>query len=486
MHKNNLGWKIENSYSKLPEFFYSKVKPNLASSPKLVTINEPLVKSLGLNIEGLKSEEGISILAGNKPLKGDTFLAMAYAGHQFGHFTMLGDGRAMLIGEQITPGGERFDIQLKGSGRTPYSRRGDGRATLSSMLREYIISEGMYGLNIPTSRSLSVVTTGDKIVRENREKGAILTRVAKSHIRVGTFEYAANFGTETDIKTLADYSIDRHFPYIKTNENPYLSLLKEVIKVQAGLISKWQLVGFIHGVMNTDNMAISGETIDYGPCAFMDTYDSQTVFSSIDRFGRYAYKNQPSIGKWNLTRFAETLLSLIDSDMDKSVKLAKETINEFDDLYYKNYIKGMRNKLGIFNEEVEDKKLIEELFHVMERHNADYTNTFIDLTFDRFEENDMFKSKEFKSWKDKWDDRLNRQEEGEDVSRELMKKSNPSLIPRNYLVEEALDAADNEDFTKFYNLLEALSNPYDHLNLDEKYTKTPIPSSIPYVTYCGT
>ncbi|MGO1468938.1 MAG: protein adenylyltransferase SelO [Tissierella sp.] len=452
MHKNNLGWKIENSYSKLPEFFYSKVKPNLASSPKLVTINEPLVKSLGLNIEGLKSEEGISILAGNKPLKGDTFLAMAYAGHQFGHFTMLGDGRA----------------------------------TLSSMLREYIISEGMYGLNIPTSRSLSVVTTGDKIVRENREKGAILTRVAKSHIRVGTFEYAANFGTETDIKTLADYSIDRHFPYIKTNENPYLSLLKEVIKVQAGLISKWQLVGFIHGVMNTDNMAISGETIDYGPCAFMDTYDSQTVFSSIDRFGRYSYKNQPSIGKWNLTRFAETLLSLIDSDMDKSVKLAKETINEFDDLYYKNYIKGMRNKLGIFNEEVEDKKLIEELFHVMERHNADYTNTFIDLTFDRFEENDMFKSKEFKSWKDKWDDRLNRQEEGKDVSRELMKKSNPSLIPRNYLVEEALDAADKGDLTHFNNLLDALSDPYDHLNIDDKYTKTPKPSSIPYVTYCGT
>ena len=319
MYKDIKGWNLESTYSDLPKIFYSKIKPNFVSSPELVILNKTLAKLLGLNIEELESSEGINILAGNKTLIDDSFLSMAYAGHQFGNFTMLGDGRATLIGEQITPEGERIDIQLKGSGRTPYSRGGDGRGTLSSMLREYIVSEAMYNLNIPTTRSLAIVKTGDDIIRERRLPGAILTRVGKSHIRVGTFEYAAKFGSELDIKALADYAIERHFPYIHLDGNPYLSLLKEVIKVQAELISKWQLVGFVHGVMNTDNMTISGETIDYGPCAFMDTYNPEIVFSSIDRYGRYSYKNQPSIGKWNLTRFAETLLSLIDSSIAKVI-----------------------------------------------------------------------------------------------------------------------------------------------------------------------
>jgi uncharacterized protein YdiU (UPF0061 family) len=483
----DLGFNLDYSYSKLPSVFYTEIEPNPVTSPKLIIINNSLGESLGLNMDSLRSEDGIDILAGNKVVEGDTLLAQAYAGHQFGHFTMLGDGRGLLIGEQITPKGERFDIQLKGSGRTPYSRGGDGRAGLGPMLREYIISEAIYYLGIPTTRSLAVVETGDKIIRETKLPGAILTRVAKSHIRVGTFEYASQWGTVDDLKILADYTIKRHFSYVEEDGNPYLSLLKEVIRVQAELISKWQLVGFIHGVMNTDNMSISGETIDYGPCAFMNNYDPSTVFSSIDRHGRYAYGNQPDIGGWNLARFAETLLPLIHRDKEGAISLAQDALNEYIPLYYHNWTMGMRSKLGIFNEEVEDETLIEELLELMKNHKADYTNAFIALTTDKLEGEDLFKSEEFKKWYSTWELRLNNQAESRESSKELMKKSNPSVIPRNHQVERALDSAVKKgDYTVIEDLLKALSNPYNYSNLNEKYMSPPEPSFTPYETFCGT
>ena len=487
MNPIDLGFNLDYSYSKLPSVFYTEIEPNPVTSPKLIIINNSLGESLGLNMDSLRSEDGIDILAGNKVVEGDTLLAQAYAGHQFGHFTMLGDGRGLLIGEQITPKGERFDIQLKGSGRTPYSRGGDGRAGLGPMLREYIISEAIYYLGIPTTRSLAVVETGDKIIRETKLPGAILTRVAKSHIRVGTFEYASQWGTVDDLKILADYTIKRHFSYVEEDGNPYLSLLKEVIRVQAELISKWQLVGFIHGVMNTDNMSISGETIDYGPCAFMNNYDPSTVFSSIDRHGRYAYGNQPDIGGWNLARFAETLLPLIHRDKEGAISLAQDVLNEYIPLYYHNWTMGMRSKLGIFNEEVEDETLIEELLELMKNHKADYTNAFIALTTDKLEGEDLFKSEEFKKWYSKWELRLNNQAESRESSKELMKRSNPSVIPRNHQVERALDSAVKKgDYTVIEDLLKALSNPYNYSNLNEKYMSPPEPSFTPYKTFCGT
>lgn len=304
-----------------------------------------------MNKDLLKSDQGIEILAGNSAPSGSTPLAQAYAGHQFGHFNMLGDGRALLYGEQITPDGERFDIQLKGSGKTPYSRGGDGRAGLGPMLREYIISEAMHGLGIPTTRSLSVVTTGESIIRETLQQGAVMTRIATSHIRVGTFQFAATYGTYEDLQALADYTINRHYPALEEKENKYLLFLEEVTKRQASLIAKWQLVGFIHGVMNTDNMSISGETIDYGPCAFMDTYDMNTVFSSIDTQGRYAYGNQPGIGAWNLARLAESLLPLIHEDQEEAIRLAQEVLTAYPEYFQTNYLKGMRAKLGLFHEE---------------------------------------------------------------------------------------------------------------------------------------
>lgn len=487
MKKIESGWNLDNSYLKLPEKFYSKIKLNPVSLPKLIIFNDSLGTDLGLNIEDLKSGKGINILGGNQMPDGAIPLAQAYGGHQFGHFNMLGDGRAMLIGEQITPQGERFDIQLKGSGRTPYSRGGDGRSALGPMLREYIISEAMNSLGIPTTRALAVVETGDRIVRETLLPGAILTRIASSHIRVGTFQYGLKWGSSEDIKELADYTINRHFPYIKSDKNPYLSLLKEVIKGQAKLIAKWQLVGFVHGVMNTDNMAISGEGIDYGPCAFMDIYNPGTVFSSIDIGGRYAYGNQPGIGEWNLIRFAETLLPLIHEDEEESIKLVEVTMQDFAKLYYKNWLKGMRSKLGIFNKEEGDRVLIEELLSLMEKYKADYTNTFIELTFNKVEGTDLFNSDEFRDWYEKWIIILKKQGKSEKDIEELMKASNPAVIPRNHIVERVLqDAIKKEDYGGFYELLNILSDPYNHSKNYKGYGKIPILTGIPYRTFCGT
>jgi len=481
------GWNLDNSYACLPKSFFSSLSPTPVSSPKLIILNYPLATSLGLNVQGLQSEDGVAVLAGNRIPEGASPLAQAYAGHQFGYFAMLGDGRALLIGEQITPLGERFDIQLKGSGRTPYSRGGDGRAALGPMLREYIISEAMNALGIATTRSLAVVTTGESVIRETVQPGAILTRVAASHLRVGTFQYVSKWGANGDLRVLADYTLKRHFPDVAADEGRYLSLLQEVIKCQAALIAKWQLVGFIHGVMNTDNMALSGETIDYGPCAFMDTYDPATVFSSIDIQGRYAYGNQPPIAGWNLARFAETLLPLLHADQAQAIKLAQDALSDFTESYHRNWLAGMRAKLGMFNEEEQDESLIDGLLSMMQTYRADYTNTFRALTFDTPEDTVLSASREFAQWNELWKARLGRQQEPKASSQQLMKGSNPAIIPRNYRVEAALEAAVKQgDYSVMERLLDVLSSPYAHSDEQAEYSVLPEPSAHPYQTFCGT
>ncbi|MGB3102746.1 MAG: YdiU family protein, partial [Psychrobacillus psychrotolerans] len=481
------GWNLENTYTELPELLHTAINVNPVSNPKLVILNDAVATSLGLNSKELESTLGVEVLAGNKVIEGGIPLAQAYAGHQFGNFTMLGDGRALLLGEQITPSGELVDVQLKGSGRTPYSRGGDGRAGLGPMLREYIISESMHALGIPTTRSLSVVTTGESIMRETVQPGAVMTRIAASHLRVGTFQFAAKWGTFEDLKALADYAIERHYPILLANENRYLAFLKEVIERQAALIAKWQLVGFIHGVMNTDNMTISGETIDYGPCAFMDIYNPKTVFSSIDRQGRYAYENQPNIAAWNLARLAESLLPLIHEDPDEAVQQAQEAMAAYPVTYENYWLTGMGNKLGIFNIEKEDISLIENLLELMEKYEVDYTNTFRLLTLDKVEETELFGKNGFEQWYEKWKTRLENQQVSEEFIKQLMQKSNPVVIPRNHRVEEALDAAvNNEDYSVLNNLLSVISHPYDYKADYMDYTTLPPDTSGPYKTFCGT
>jgi len=479
------GWNFDNSYSRLPDAFFTSTNPTPVKDPNIVILNEPLAKSLGLNVEALQSEA--PVFGGNEIPEGASPLAQAYAGHQFGNFTMLGDGRAILLGEHLTPTGNRVDIQLKGSGRTQYSRAGDGRAALGPMLREYIISEAMHALNIPTTRSLAVVTTGEGTIRETILPGAILTRVAASHIRVGTFQYAAAARPVQELKELADYTIKRHYPAIDDQtQNRYQQFLQEVVKRQANLIAKWQLVGFIHGVMNTDNMTISGETIDYGPCAFMDTFNPETVFSSIDTQGRYAYKNQPRIAVWNLARFAESLLPLLHEDEDQAVQIAQDTISKFNDYYNANWIKGMRAKLGLFTEEPQDEALIYKLLQLMEENQADYTNTFRSLTLGELKDSPLFGKPEFAEWMNEWQVRLNQQPQSKEEVAELMRANNPAVIPRNHRVEEALDAAVEGDYNVMHRLLDVLSKPFDYTKDHAEYCSLPEPSNRPYRTFCGT
>ncbi|MGL6108383.1 protein adenylyltransferase SelO [Romboutsia sp.] len=477
---------LDNTYTSLPDEFYNKIELSPVKSPNLVILNESLADSLGIDANILKTQEGVEILSGNKKTKNGAYIAQAYAGHQFGHFTMLGDGRALLIGEIITPNRNRYDIQLKGSGQTPYSRRGDGRAALSPMLREYIISEAMYALGVPTTRSLAVVKTGEKVYREDVKQGAILTRIASSHIRFGTFEYARRLCSDVALKELADYTINRHFKNIIDNENKYINLLKEVIKLHANLVAKWQSIGFIHGVMNTDNMTISGETIDYGPCAFMDNYNADTVFSSIDHSGRYSYKNQPTMAHWNLCRFAETLLPLIDENTDLALEKAQEAIYSFTSLYNKNWIDMMKSKLGIFHHEDNDKSIIEDLLNIIQKYNEDYTNTFVALTLNKIDSSKMFNSNEFNNWYKIWQDRLKRQENSKKEVFTLMKKSNPAVIPRNHRVEEALEASEKGDFTIMEKLLYVLKNPYEYSTEQEIYSTLSKYNNSCYKTFCGT
>ena len=480
------GFNFDNSYINLPKEFYSHVNLKPVKSPKLVILNNNLASSLGLSLEFLKSPKGISILSGNTKADDGAYISQAYAGHQFGHFTMLGDGRALLIGEQITPSNQRFDIQLKGSGRTPFSRGGDGRAVLGPMLREYIISEAMHGLKIPTTRSLSVISTGEDVYREEIKQGAILTRVASSHIRFGTFEFASYFLDKDKLKQLADYTIKRHFPFISDEQNKYVSLLEEVIKLQASLVAKWQCVGFIHGVLNTDNMSICGETIDYGPCAFMDTYDPKTVFSSIDTEGRYSYQNQVAMVSWNLCRFAETLLPLINDNEDKAIDIAQNCLAKFTGLAISNIISEMCSKIGIFEPDSNDESLLNGLLDMMKKYKEDYTNTFLALTFEDFPQSGMFVTDEFSVWYKKYQDRIKSQGKSKEEVFNLMKNSNPAVIPRNHRVEEALAAAENGDFSVMNNLLKALANPFEHSDFQKEYSKPAPKSQCDYKTYCGT
>lgn len=479
-------FKLENTYVELPASFYFKKNPHYVPTPKLIVFNNLLAEELGFNNDFLTSEQGVEYLIGNKIVEGTTPIAQAYAGHQFGYFTMLGDGRAVLLGERNLQNGKRYDIQIKGSGLTPFSRGGDGRAALGPMLREYLISEAMHALRIPTTRSLAVLTTGEIVRRETPLDGARLVRIASSHIRVGTFEYAAKWGSLDELKALADYTIARHFKEALEKENPYLYFLEEVVKIQAQLIAKWQLVGFIHGVMNTDNMTISGETIDYGPCAFMDTYHLDTVFSSIDYKGRYAYGNQPSIGEWNLARFAETLVPLISEDTKEGLELAEEIVMKFDVYYQFYWLDGMRKKLGLFNEETDDQLLIESLLKMMQEQEADYTNTFKDLTIGKLTSEALFKTSEFIAWHQRWTERLDRQQQSVEEIKRLMQENNPVVIPRNYRVEEALENAVNGNMSTFNELVEVLSRPYDYKNVNEKYTNVPSDTNDCYQTYCGT
>lgn len=483
---NQINWNFNHSYTSLPEMFYAKETPAPAENPELVCFNSTLATNLGLQVDTLQSESGVDVLAGNKPPENGLHIAQAYAGHQFGHFTKLGDGRAILLGEHITPQGKRFDIQLKGAGHTIYSRGGDGLAALGPMLREYIMSEAMHALDIPTTRSLAVVKSADPIYREQILSRGILTRVAQSHLRVGTFQYAAASGERADLKALADYAIWRHYPHLTTATSPYLALLKEVTEQQAILIAKWQLVGFIHGVMNTDNMTISGETIDYGPCAFMNTFDPDTVFSSIDVQGRYKYGNQPAIANWNLTRFAETLLPLINNNQDTAMKQAKEIITSYQSRFYSYWLDGMRAKLGLFNRDKNDDTLCVDLLNAMKKYQADYTNTFLALTYNELTGMVLFKSEEFRAWYERWEIRLAEQNKSKAEVKELMLTSNPALIPRNHLVEAALaSAVRNDDYTELHELMDALADPFAHSSKQANYAKIAVPTD-PYQTFCGT
>ncbi len=482
--KNNSAFNFDNTYQLLPSVFYKKVSPAVVQNPRIFLFNDVLRKESGIQIN--KDEPVSQILSGNKLPDNSAPLAQAYAGHQFGHFTMLGDGRAILLGEHITPSGKRFDIQLKGSGQTPYSRNGDGKATLKSMLREYLISEAVHHLGIPGSRSLAVVKTDDPVYREDINKGAVLTRVMKSHIRIGTFEYAGYFATKKDLAALADYTINRHFPDLSGHENPALSLLDRVMRLQIELIVEWMRVGFIHGVMNTDNTSICGETFDYGPCAFMNSYNPETVFSSIDRFGRYSFGNQPKVLKWNISKLAEALLPLIHTDEDKAISLAIKIINQFDSIYSEKWYKMMFAKIGIEEPEEEDVALIDELMNIMLKNGADYTNTFTSLYLDNWLGGNTRVMEALQDWRKRWRERLGKSKKGVEYAKSLMKKTNPVLIPRNFHVEEAIDLADEGNLSKLHLLLNALRTPYDYkeeikdlLFTDKKFDNS-------YQTFCGT
>ena len=482
---SKIGWRFDNTYVHLPKIMLSKLTPVPVKSPKLVVLNDEYSKELGLNFSIINNDSIASLFAGNILPEGSEPIAQAYAGHQFGYFTMLGDGRAILIGEHLAKNNKRVDIQFKGSGITPYSRNADGRAALGPMLREYIISEAMHGLKIPTSRSLAVVETGEKVMRETLLPGAILTRVASSHIRVGTFQYTAMRNDTKILKELLTYTIKRHYPELKNNKNPALALLKVVIEKQIELVMNWMRVGFIHGVMNTDNMTISGETIDYGPCAFMDTYDPKTVFSSIDHHGRYAYGNQPDITNWNLLRFAETLIPLINKKEDKAVEIIKDTFNKFTKVYKESWLNMMRKKLGLFGEKNKDENLISQLLSWMSQNNADYTNTFCYLMKEDFVKDKSFQNSSFKKWYKEWRNRIKQNKKPDNLSLNLMRFTNPLVIPRNHKVEETLDAANKNDLTPLHNLLKVLKKPYERPKIKE-YQITPPTSGKMYKTFCGT
>ena len=485
--KNNVslsdsGWNLQSNYTQISDKLFSELKPDEVTNPRTVIVNDELAKKLGLNLKGISEKDLSNLFSGNQLPNGAKPFAQAYAGHQFGQFTILGDGRAHIVGEQVTPEGEIFDIQYKGSGRTPYSRGGDGKAALGPMLREYLISEAMYHLGIPTTRSLAVVETGEKVYREVPLKGSILTRVASSHIRIGTFQFLAAHKDYEGMQALLDFSIKRHFRNLKFTKNVTVEFIQAVMQKQIKLIVDWMRVGFIHGVMNTDNSTISGETIDYGPCAFMDSYDAKTVFSSIDTQGRYSFANQPSIIHWNLVRLAESLLPLIDKNEKKSIEIAQNTLNKFSALFKNEWLQMMRKKIGIEDPSEEDEELISNLVNWMQNKSPDFTNTFCNLMNYNHANDEVFGDNDFGTWKKNWQERVKNKE-----YLKTMINTNPVLIPRNYLVEEALNEAETKGkLNKFNDLNKAISSPYHIEKVNIKYLITPSKTNIPYKTFCGT
>ena len=463
-----MDWNFDYSYTELPNIYYSNVKPDIYEKPKLLLFNHDLANELDIDFNNNNDHEICDLLLGKK-IDNKQFFSQAYAGHQFGHFTILGDGRALLLGEHINKDNKRFDIQLKGSGQTPYSRNGDGKATLGPMIREYLISEAMHHLQIPTTRALAVIITGEKILREKFEPGAILVRVAKSHIRVGTFQFGSLLKNTSDFDNLITYTINRLFPEIENNSKKYIIFFKKICELQINLIIEWMRVGFIHGVMNTDNMSLSGETIDYGPCAFLDTYNPKTVFSSIDKMGRYSYENQSKICFWNLARLAETFLHLIDNNENKSISIIENILNEYKKMFEKKWLNMMSKKLSLDTNH-NNKEIINDFLNLMHIHKLDYTNTFINL------ENNNLDDKIFKKWLNVYQ------------NKQLLKydKANPVIIPRNHIIEKIINESSNNNNENLFEFAEILKNPYKKELIKTNYFNIPKNDERVYETFCGT
>lgn len=507
MPSANINFNFDNSFARRLEGFYAPVTGDEVPAPRIIALNRPLARQLNLEPDALDSEDGAAIFAGSVSPDGASPLAQVYAGHQFGGFApRLGDGRALLIGEVIDQSGQRRDIQLKGSGRTPFSRSGDGKAVLAPVLREYLMAEAMHALGIPTTRALAAVTTGERVMREGWQPGAVLTRVAASHIRVGTLQYFAARGENEKVRQLADYAISRHYPELTDDPAPYLKLIKAVGERQAMLLAKWMHVGFVHGVMNTDNMTLAGETIDYGPCAFIDNYDTGAVFSSIDYMGRYAYSNQPIAAQWNLARLAETLIPLIDpDDSDRAIELATAAVEQFMDSYDDRWLSGMRKKVGLVDVQSDDKNLVETLLETLQSEQVDFTLFFRELAkitaSDEAESDDVDVSDEsqrallalfddpgrIEDWLQRWRQRLSSQPQSKKQRRESMDGVNPLYIPRNYQVENALQSAVQEsDFAPFEKLHAVLATPFDEQPGMREFAAPPPPDFGHYRTFCGT
>tara|TARA_B100000575_G_scaffold6858_1_gene5094 strand:- start:5851 stop:7242 length:1392 start_codon:yes stop_codon:yes gene_type:complete len=461
-------WNFQDSYIDLPSIFFSKVKPDKIKNKKLVLFNHDLAKDIDLNFSNFDEKEICDILLGKKLSKNKEFFSQAYAGHQFGHFTILGDGRALLLGEHITNNNQRFDIQLKGSGKTPYSRNGDGKAALGPMIREYIVSEAMHYLGISSTRALAVIATDENIVREKIQPGAILIRVAKSHIRVGTFQFGSLVKKREKFENLISYTINRLFPELANKESKYINFFDKVCELQINLIIEWMRVGFVHGVMNTDNMSLSGETIDYGPCAYLDFYNPKTVFSSIDKMGRYRFENQPKIGLWNLARFAETFLYLIDSNESKAIRIVEEILNKYNDKFILNWNSMMSKKLNLDSNK-DNADIIKEFLNIMHIHKLDYTNTFNDL------ENNKLDKTIFKNWTYKYNK----------SKKKKYNNINPTIIPRNHILEKIIYDSNNENFNLLYEFDKVIKNPYKK-NINKIFTQTPSDNERVYETFCGT
>jgi uncharacterized protein YdiU (UPF0061 family) len=473
-----MGWNFDNSYARLPAKLFARAEPVRVANPRPVLLNHALARDLGLNLRAVSPELAAGVFAGQVLPPGAEPIAQAYAGHQYGGFTVLGDGRAILLGEQLAPGGARFDVQLKGPGPTVYSRRGDGRAALGPMLREYVVSEAMHALGVPTTRSLAVVTTGEAVYRDRPLRGAVLTRIAASHIRVGTFQLLAARRDAANLRALADYTVARHYSHVAGDANPYLALFRAVSERQAALVAKWLCVGFVHGVLNTDNVSVCGETIDYGPCAFVDSYDPDAVFSSIDDGGRYAYANQPGITQWNLARFAEALLPLIDADTNRAVELASAELNRFPEVFEHEWTGGMRAKLGLRTAHDGDAELAREFLNSLHANGADFTNSFRALSEGTLPAT-------LRAWSEKWEARVLAEGETPAAARERSRAANPVYVPRNHRVEEALAAAEREDLSATERLLAALVKPFEERPEFADLREPPPPGTC-YRTFCGT